>query len=128
MCERKSGFGTPGLILRYPRPRPLPLAPCPLLPRQLCQLTSGHAGCGVGEGARQGEGCKVQAPGPSLPEGLPLCAVGVVLWGRPRNPYRGQKGFLSKGEQKNTFFWFQMLVKFFLAQEAEKHSCWPLRK
>lgn len=128
MCERKSGFGTTRPDPPGPETAAVAPAPCPLLPRQLCQLTSGHAGCRVGEGGRQGEGCKVQAPGPRLPEGLPLCAVGVVLWGTPRNPYRGQKGFLSKGEQKNTFFWFQMLVKFFLAQEAEKHSCWPLRK
>lgn len=75
---------------------------------------------------RQGGRAQGQAQGPWGAGGeLPVCGVEVVLCGRLRNPCWGQKGFPSKGEQKNTLFCFQVLAKFLGAQEAEKLSSLP---
>lgn len=89
MCERKSGFGNH---------RSCPLgtgdcAPHPPAPQAVVQADFwGRQGQGQGQGQGLGSGSgSGSGPGPRLHEGLPLCAVGVVLWGRQRNPHRGQR-------------------------------------
>lgn len=74
-----------------------------------------------------------------------MCGAGQAFWvrsaqrgppsvrgdGRDQKPetLTGAKGcFLSEGEQKDTFICFQLLVKFLLAQEAEKYICLRFNK
>lgn len=89
------------------RPCPLPSAP----------LQADLTGCGLRQSS--------QAPGSRGTNAQLGSAAGagvVATAGETEKPLMGSKGyFLLKGERNHTFFWFQLLLQFLLAPEAEKH-------